>query len=240
MSQKPRLTKLQKKARLDFALEHENWTEADWRQVIWSDESKINRISSDGMRYLWVESNKEPKVKAGNVDPNLIMPTVKHGGGSIMVWGCMTWDGPGFLAKIDSKLDSALYIRILQDELLDTVDWYNIDPEQYIFQQDNDPKHTAKATKSYLASIGLTEATGRLLTWPSNSPDLNPIEHLWEHLKKKLREHGTIPGGMLELWERVNEIWEDHTPVEVCRNLIRSMPEWMQAVIKAKEDNTRF
>jgi hypothetical protein len=75
---------------LDFVLEHKNWTEADWRQVIWSDESKINRISSDGMRYMWVESDKESKVKAGNVDPNLIMPIVKHGGRSIMVWGCMT------------------------------------------------------------------------------------------------------------------------------------------------------
>jgi hypothetical protein len=118
---KPRLTKSQKKARLDFALKHKDWTEADWKQVIWSDESKINRISSDGMRYTWVQSNNEPKVKAGNIDPKLIMPTVKYGGGSIMIWGCMTWDGPGFLAKIDSGLDSELYIRILQDELLNTV-----------------------------------------------------------------------------------------------------------------------
>ena len=237
---KPRLTKSQKKARLDFALKHKDWTEADWKQVIWSDESKINRISSDGMRYTWVQSNNEPKVKAGNIDPKLIMPTVKYGGGSIMIWGCMTWDGPGFLAKIDSGLDSELYIRILQDELLNTIDWYNIDPEQFIFQQDNDPKHTAKAVKSYLASIGLAEATGRLLTWPSNSPDLNPIEHLWQHLKRKLREHGSIPEGMLELWERVQRIWEEETPVEVCRNLIRSMPERMQAVIEAKGGNTRF
>jgi transposase len=82
---KPRLTKSQKKACLDFALDHKNWMEADWRQVIWSDESKINRISSDGMRYMWIESDKESKVKAGNVDPNLIMLIVKHGSGSIMV-----------------------------------------------------------------------------------------------------------------------------------------------------------
>jgi hypothetical protein len=59
-------------------------------------------------------------------------------------------------------------------------------------------------------------------------------------LKKKLREHGSIPEGMLELWERVNRIWEEEAPVEVCRNLIRSMPERMQAVIEAKGGNTRF
>ena len=135
---KPRLTKPQKKARLDFVLKHKDWTEADWKRIIWSDKTKINRIFSGSMRYTWVQSNNEPKVKADNIDPKLIMPTVKYGGGSIMVWGCMTWDGPGFLVKIDSTLDSALYIRILQDELLNTIDWYNIDPEQYIFQQDND------------------------------------------------------------------------------------------------------
>ena len=237
---KPRLTKRQKEARLEFALQHENWTEADWKQVIWSDESKINRISSDGMRYVWVQSDNEAKVKAADIDPELVTPTVKYGGRSIMVWGCMTWDGPGYLAKIDSTLDAELYIRILQEELLNTVNWYNIDPEQFIFQQDNDSKHTAKRVKGYLASIGLTEARGRILTWPSNSPDLNPIEHLWKHLNKKIRGHRSIPEGMLELWERVSQIWEEETPMEVCRNLIRSMPERMQAVIRAKGGNTRF
>lgn len=239
-TKKPRLTKEHKKARLDFAIQHKDWTEDDWKRVIWSDESKINRISSDGIRYVWVESDNEPKVNAADIDPKLVMPTVKHGGGSIMVWGCMTWDGPGYLARIDSTLDSELYIRILEEDLLNTVDWYNIDPEQYIFQQDNDSKHTAKRVKAYLASIGLTEATGRKLTWPSCSPDLNPIEHLWEHLKRKLRERGSIPEGMMELWNRVSQIWEEETPMEVCRNLIRSMPERMQAVIRAKGGNTRY
>jgi hypothetical protein len=56
-------------------------------------------------------------------------------------------------------------------------------------------------------------------------------------LKKKLCENGIIPDGMLELWERVNEIWENEMPVEVCRNLIQSMPEQMEAVIKAKGGN---
>jgi hypothetical protein len=62
---KPRLTKPQKKAHLDLVLKHKEWTEADWRQVIWFIESKINRISSDGMPYTWVASNKEQKVKTG-------------------------------------------------------------------------------------------------------------------------------------------------------------------------------
>ncbi|KAG0369789.1 hypothetical protein BGZ54_008878 [Gamsiella multidivaricata] len=57
--------------------------------------------------------------------------------------GCITWDGPGFLVKIDSILDAELYIRILKEDLWATVDWHNIDPQRFIFQQDNDSKHIA-------------------------------------------------------------------------------------------------
>ena len=55
------------------------------------------------------------------------------------------------------------------------------------------------------------------------SPDLNPIEHLWEHIKRRLGEYEMSPGGMLELWERVEAEW-DNIPAEVCQNLIESMP----------------
>ena len=65
-------------------------------------------MSSDGLRYVWVDSNKRLRVNAADIDPALITPTVKHGGGNIMVWSCMTWYGPGFLAKIDTALDAEL------------------------------------------------------------------------------------------------------------------------------------
>src|SRR5207248_6194873 len=61
------------------------------------------------------------------------------------------------------------------------------------------------------------------LEWPAQSPDLNPIKHLWEHLKKKLAGYETEPSGILELWDCVEAEW-DKIPVEVCVNLINSMP----------------
>jgi hypothetical protein len=77
------------------------------------------------------------------------------------------------------------------------------------------------------------------MLWPAQSPDLNPIEHLWGHLKRRLAEYEVEPKGILELWERVQEEWEK-IPAEVCQNLIESMPRWMEAVIKAKGGYTKY
>ena len=73
-----------------------------------------------------------------------------------------------------------------------------------------------------------------LLDWPAQSPDLNPIEHLWDHAKNKLKEYPILPKGVWQVWERVEEVWNNILP-EVCQNLIESMPRRLEPVIKAKE-----
>ncbi|EKM73419.1 hypothetical protein AGABI1DRAFT_28333, partial [Agaricus bisporus var. burnettii JB137-S8] len=69
--------------------------------------------------------------------------------------------------------------------------------------------------------------------WFAQSPDLNPIEHLWVNLKDKLKVYPKPPKGVRELWDRVAEEWDNITP-EKCQRLIESMPRRCQAVIKAK------
>jgi len=72
-----------------------------------------------------------------------------------------------------------------------------------------------------------------VLSWPAQSPDLNPIEHLWTTLKQKIVDYEVPAKGVWELWEQTSAEWENIT-AEDCQKLIESMPRRLQAVIKAK------
>ena len=226
-AKKPLLTKRHRKERLDFALAHQDWTVEDWKTVVWSDETKINRLGSDGRIWVWKKSGEA-------LSDRLVKETKKFGGGSLMMWGCMLWEGVGYACKIDGKMDGELYTKILQDELQESLAHYGKDPSTVFFQQDNDPKHKFKK-----ATTWLEDQDYKVLLWPSQSPDLNPIEHLWTHLKRKLGEYERAPGGILELWERVQVEWDKIEP-EVCQNLIESMPRRVAAVVKAKGGHTKY
>ena len=118
----PRLTFAHKKARLDFAESHQHWTVEDWKQVIWSDETKINCIGSDGKKWAWKKAGE-------GLSNRLVQGTVKFGGGSLMMWGCMTWEGVGMACKIDGRMDTDLYLQIMEDELQQTLEHYGKTPD---------------------------------------------------------------------------------------------------------------
>ncbi|KAG1494619.1 hypothetical protein G6F46_012333 [Rhizopus delemar] len=191
--------------------------------------SKINVWGSDGVEFYW-------SLPGSPLQPHHVIPTVKHGGGSVMVWACMTSHGVGYICEIyDGRMTAPDYIHILKTELADTLAYYRLGDGDFIFQHDNDPKHTAKITTTYLKE----EAKYPVLHWPSQSPDLNPIEHMWRHLKLKLALYEQRARGVHELWERIKIEWETFDR-DVCCKYIDSLPARVQAVIKAKGGNTIY
>ncbi len=82
-----------------------------WNHVLWSDESKVNLFDSDGVQHVWRCPGEE-------YQENCALTTVKHGGGSIMVWGCMTTAGTGELRFIEGNMDSNMYCDILKQKMM--------------------------------------------------------------------------------------------------------------------------
>jgi transposase len=225
---RPLLKAAHRIARLKYARYHANWTVEDWKRVLWTDETKINRIGSDGRVYTW-------KKKGEPISDRTTTPTVKHGGGNnLMVWGCMGWNGVGVLTEVQGIMDGQQYCEILEAGVVESFEKLEMPEGERIFQQDNDPKHRSKKADKWFEDNNIN-----VMVWPAQSPDLNPIEHLWVELKKALKKYPRPAKGVHELWERVVEEW-NKIPPETCQNLIESMPRRIQAVIKAKGGHIKY
>ena len=162
-----------------------------------------------------------------------VQGTVKFGGGGLMMWGCITSQGVGRARRIIGDMDPQLYTDILDSEFLQTLEYYGLEKEEIVFQQDNDPNHTSRIARRWFKDNEV-----KVLQWPAQSPDLNPIEHLWAYLKQGLAKSKLAPTNIDELWGRVQEEWMK-IPKQECINLIENMPGRIAVMLKAKGGYTK-
>ena len=148
-----------------------------------------------------------------------------------MVWGCFGDGKVGYLYKVKRILNKEGYHAILQR--------HAILCEQCLIGanlQDNDPKHTSKHTlcKNYL---GKKQSAGilSLMEWLAHSPDLNPIELLWEQLDRMVCKK--CPSSQSNLWEMLQEAWGEISS-HYLNKLTARMPKVCKAVIAANGENS--
>ena len=142
---------------------------------------------------VWRKANEEMKTKN-------LRPTVKHGRGNVMIWGCISASGVGELVFIKDIMKKEDYPCILQQNFVKIAEKLGIERE-FMFYQDNDPKHNSHIVQEYLLYKCL-----KVLHPPSQSLDLNSIEHLWEELDRKVRSRPI--SYREELKSRLQEEWD--------------------------------
>uniref|UniRef100_A0A3P8Z4U9 Tc1-like transposase DDE domain-containing protein n=1 Tax=Esox lucius TaxID=8010 RepID=A0A3P8Z4U9_ESOLU len=215
------LKMMHKKAHKQFAEDKQTKDMDYWNHVLWSDETKINLFGSDGFKRVWGQPGEEYK-------DNCVLPTVKHGGGSVMVWGSMSAAGTGELHFIEGTMNANMYCDILKQSM---IPFHQRLGHRAVFQHDNDPKHTSKTTTALLKTLRV-----KVMDWPNMSPDLNPIEHLWGILKWKVEERKVF--NIHQLRDVVMEEWK-RTPVANFEALVKSKPKRVKAVLENDGGHTK-
>jgi transposase len=233
---KPFISEKNRKKRYGWSRMRKNWI-TEWESIIWSDESRFELFNNDSNNWIWRKTNERYNVECLN-------PTVKKSKG-IMVWGCFCNNKLGPLVLVEGTLNSDRYIELLENYLLPflinlnekeetLIPWYFFQEEDYIFQDDNASCHVSNKTKSWKENKLI-----KTLPWPAQSPDLNPIENLWDILERRVRKYKPMPSTKNDFFELLKREWYQIDEGELTR-LVKSMPNRINNVIKSKGNPTKY
>ena len=148
-----------------------------------------------------------------------------------MIWGGIFGNQKTGLVFIQGNLNAQMYIdNVINDSV---VPLFAAQP-QLTLMHDGATPHTARIVADHLANLGIA-----VLPWPSKSPDLNPIEHLWDQLERRVRARQQPPTNLAELRQALQEEW-DAIPADRVRRLTSSMRRRCLAVMAANGGHNRY
>ncbi len=207
-------------ARLAFARKYIDKPAEFWHSWAFSDESPYQLLQKNGKVIVYLE------VGARYEKQNL-MPSFKSvDRRKVMVWGAFSWKGVGDLYWVQETMTGKIYVKIIRRFLKSSAKKCCPTYPDFFWQEDNDPKHTSGVAQEYFRRNKVN-----LVQWPSQSPDLNPIEHLWDVLDHEVRKlHPERFRSEEALFSSLQEAW-NILDLDMMQTLISSMPRRLQAVI---------
>lgn len=224
-AKKPLLSAANIVKRFNFAKRYRHWSAARWNLVLFSDESSFELFAQKFRIPIRRRINEKYKAEC-------LQPTVKHSGGTTMVWGCMSGYGLGNLVLLEGIINKEKYLKLIQENIISSARAIGFPNGKFIYQEDNAPVHTAKVVQSWLQQQEFPK-----LQWPPQSPDMSPIETLWREIKKLVRN--SKPRNKRELVTVIFDKWNSF-PQDKITQLCDSMPRRLQALYKARGGHTKW
>lgn len=219
------LTVEHRAARLAWCRHHVTWTREQWAKVLFSDESRFTMSFNDGRIHVW-------RRRGERFNDACVREHDHYGGGSTMVWGGISLNHRTRLHRVQGNLTGVNYRDdILQPIVLPILRTIG---HNAILQDDNARPHRARVVNEFMQHQQVVR-----MDWPARSPDLNPIEHLWDVLGRRLRMNPRQPNNLTELFQNLQQEWES-IPQETVRRLIGSMRSRCMSCIEANGGHTRF
>ncbi|GFT38374.1 transposable element Tc3 transposase [Trichonephila clavipes] len=212
------LTPEHRQLRLQWCQARSMWNGTDWQKVVFSDESRFVLGTDDNRVRVWRHPGEWY-----NSPYTVLRHTARTAG--VMVWGVIAYDSQSTLIVMRETLTGQRYV---DDILRPHVGHFLNGLPGAIFQQDNARPHAARVAQDFLRHL-------QTLSWPARSPDMSPVEHVWDPLKRQMPSCHSVHD--LEL--AIQDLWA-HLPQDRIRCLINSMPDRVVACIAAGGGPTRY
>ena len=227
---KPLLTARQKRMRLALARDKIKMHRNTFRKILCTDEATfcVSAGNSPHSYYVRRPQGSDP------YNPKFIRRTVKQPD-RLMVWGAIGYHAPGNLVILprNVSMNSERYIELLRGNLNESFRKCKIPRRNGILLQDGATCHTARIVKEYLEN----NSVNYIKEWPGNSPDLNPIEHIWAEMKRLLADRDT--SSLPKLRAELQDIWRNMDR-KYIKTLIDSILDRLREVIARRGNTTSY